>query len=96
MKSAGQDGTKHVGAAGGLRGITGLLSAAHPHQHVGDGDRSFPIDDHGQQLAIHIHGPMARLAVFADFDHDHASLLARAFNSRIPMPYLAAVASGLP
>jgi hypothetical protein len=43
--------------------------------------RAFPIDDHGQQLAIHIHGPEPGVAVFADFDHDaHPSRLARALS----------------
>ena len=32
---------------GCLRGIPGFLPAARPHQHIGYGHRTFPIDDHG-------------------------------------------------
>jgi len=54
----------------------------YPYQHVGDGPRAFPIDDHGQQLVIDIHGPEPGVAVFADLDHDvHPSRLARALCS---------------
>ena len=50
-----------------------------------------------EQFAIDIHGPEPGVAVFADFDHaSQPSLLARALRSRSAIPYLAAVASGLP
>ena len=71
-----------VGTLVVLRRIPRLFSAAHPHQHFGDGLRSFPIDDHGQQFAIDIHCPEPGVAVFADFYHDaHPSRLARALSS---------------
>jgi len=43
QKFSGQDVTKLVGGTGCLRGIARLLSAAQPHQHVGDCHRAFPI-----------------------------------------------------
>jgi hypothetical protein len=67
------------------------------HEQVGDTPCAFPIDNHREQFAIDIHASEPDLAVFAHFDPaSQASHLARAFRSRIPIPYLAAVASGLP
>ncbi len=77
-----------------LRGIPGLLSAAHPHQHVGDGHRTFPIDGDGEKFAVHVDRPEAgRSGIRADFYHDsHPLPFGRAL-SCIPVSWYLFVAS---
>ena len=59
----------------------------------GDCLRPLPIDDHGQQFAVHIDGPVTRAAVSADLDHGWTLIASSAFSTserrnRIARPIL--------
>jgi hypothetical protein len=58
------------GAQSDLRRTTRRLPSTSGEDQVGNSLCPLPIDNHGKQFAIDIHGPEPGAAVFAHFDHD--------------------------